>query len=285
MKPFTSPHEATAYVLLGLTLFCPRAKADDHKDIEHQLQAIYENKLMSLRSPHFGRSLLFNSSGSLLNHADAGPWSTCGLLQVKKAKVTADGIQFEAKRVILILRPEGPEYSTTKPTILQAAPATTDDDVRIQIQVAPLDTEHLNDALSHAFDKGSLQERVEAYWKPERLDVDISGPHAPTIVGVLEGSRPVYSGYLGVQAPKVISTQDPSYTEAARRSGLQGVAVLQAIVNENGFPEMLEIVRGLGQGLDLQAILAVSHWKFKPATRDGKPLAVVINVEVTFKLR
>jgi TonB family protein len=48
---------------------------------------------------------------------------------------------------------------------------------------------------------------------------------------------------------------------------------------------MLEIVRGLGEGLDIQALLAVANWRFEPAVRDGKAIAVMVNVEVTFKLR
>lgn len=275
---------SSAAVLLCLTLFCPFAKADEKKDLEHQLRTIYQNKLLSLRSPYFGSLLTFDSSGVLLNRQVAGPWSTCGLIQAKKIRLNSDAIQIDGKRVLLVLRP-GVSDSTTKAPTLEAAPMATDEDVHIRIETSSLNIQSINSALVHAFEGGSLLERVAAYWKPFLPDIKNSASSPPRVVGMLEENRPVYSGSSQIQAPRAIYTPDPEYSDAARRSGLQGVALVQLIVNENGFPEVLEIVRSLGQGLDLEAILAVSHWKFQPALRDGKPLAVVINVEVTFKLR
>jgi periplasmic protein TonB len=105
------------------------------------------------------------------------------------------------------------------------------------------------------------------------------------VVAELEGNRPVYLVNRGVvEPPRAIFMPDPEYPEAARLQRLQGTTVLSVVVNENGFPEMLEIVRGLGEGLDLQALLAVASWRFNPGVRDGKPVAVLINVEVSFKL-
>jgi len=47
----------------------------------------------------------------------------------------------------------------------------------------------------------------------------------------------------------------------------------------------LEITKGLGEGLDLMALTAVAGWTFKPAMKGGEPVAVLINVEVTFRLQ
>jgi TonB family protein len=60
--------------------------------------------------------------------------------------------------------------------------------------------------------------------------------------------------------------------------------VISVVVNEKGFPEMLEIVRGLGEGLDIEALVTVARWRFNPALKDGKAVAVLVNVEVTFRL-
>jgi TonB family protein len=46
----------------------------------------------------------------------------------------------------------------------------------------------------------------------------------------------------------------------------------------------MRVQRGLGMGLDQKAVEAVKQWKFDPATKDGKPVAVQINVEVNFRL-
>jgi len=44
------------------------------------------------------------------------------------------------------------------------------------------------------------------------------------------------------------------------------------------------VARTLGLGLDEKAIEAVKVWRFEPAMKDGKPVAVQVNVEVTFRL-
>jgi TonB family protein len=46
----------------------------------------------------------------------------------------------------------------------------------------------------------------------------------------------------------------------------------------------MKVVRPLGMGLDQKALDAVKQWKFEPAMKDGKPVAVQINVEVNFRL-
>ena len=78
---------------------------------------------------------------------------------------------------------------------------------------------------------------------------------------------------------------DPEYTDGARQQRLEGKAIMMVVVNEKGFPEILQITKGLGEGLDLMALTAVSGWTFKPAMKSGKPVAVVINVEVNFRLQ
>jgi TonB family protein len=88
----------------------------------------------------------------------------------------------------------------------------------------------------------------------------------------------------GVQAPRALQTPDPEYSEEARKAKYQGVVVLWLIVDSNGNPQQIRVQRGLGMGLDQKAIEAVKRWKFEPATKDGKPVAVQINVEVNFRL-
>jgi TonB family protein len=88
----------------------------------------------------------------------------------------------------------------------------------------------------------------------------------------------------GVSAPKAVYSPDPEYSEEARKAKYQGVCVVQLIVGPDGKPRDVKVVRSLGLGLDEKAIEAVNQWKFDPAQKDGKPVAVAINVEVTFRL-
>jgi len=88
----------------------------------------------------------------------------------------------------------------------------------------------------------------------------------------------------GISAPQAISTPDPEYTEEARRAKSQGTCILWLIVDAEGRPRDIRVVRGLGFGLDAKAIEAVRQWRFQPALKDGKPVNVQISVEVGFRL-
>jgi TonB family protein len=88
----------------------------------------------------------------------------------------------------------------------------------------------------------------------------------------------------GVSAPRALDTPDPEYSEEARKAKYQGVCILWLIVGPDGHPRDVKVARSLGMGLDQKAIEAVRKWKFEPAMKDGKPVAVQINVEVNFRL-
>ena len=63
-----------------------------------------------------------------------------------------------------------------------------------------------------------------------------------------------------------------------------GTSLSGNVVGPDGKPREPKVVRSLGLGLDEKAMEAVSQWKFEPALKDGKPVAVAINVEVQFRL-
>jgi protein TonB len=94
----------------------------------------------------------------------------------------------------------------------------------------------------------------------------------------------VYRVGGGVSAPRTIYSPDPEYSEEARKAKYQGTVVLWLVVDSSGRPRDIRVVRTLGLGLDQKAIEAVSTWKFEPARKDGRPVAVQVNVEVDFRL-
>src|SRR6266496_147077 len=88
----------------------------------------------------------------------------------------------------------------------------------------------------------------------------------------------------GIQAPRVINNVDPEYSEAARKAMTEGTELLSVLVDANGKPQNVKVLTPLGYGLDENAVSAVKTWRFDPATKDGKPVAVQLMVEVTFRL-
>jgi periplasmic protein TonB len=107
--------------------------------------------------------------------------------------------------------------------------------------------------------------------------------------GIGPGEGGGYGGGLmhlggGVSAPVLIYDPDPEFSDEARRAKYQGVCVVGLIVDASGNPQNIHIVRPLGMGLDEKAIEAVHQYKFRPAMYKGHPVAVVINIEVNFRI-
>ncbi len=87
-----------------------------------------------------------------------------------------------------------------------------------------------------------------------------------------------------VKAPVLVSKVEPEYTQEARIAKYQGTALLSVEIGVDGIAHNIRMSRALGFGLDKKAIEAISKWRFKPATMDGQPVAVLANVEVNFRL-
>ena len=89
----------------------------------------------------------------------------------------------------------------------------------------------------------------------------------------------------GIQPPRLLREVRADYTDAARRSGLTGDVVLEIVVRHDGSVGDVRVLRRLGAGLDERAVQAVRQWRFAPATRQGAPVDVVVEVAVEFRLR
>ena len=88
----------------------------------------------------------------------------------------------------------------------------------------------------------------------------------------------------GVSAPEVIHSVQPQFTAEARSQNYQGVVAVQLIVDSQGFPQEVRVVRHLGMGLDEEAIAAVKQYRFRPATYEGRSVSVKMVIEVDFRL-
>jgi protein TonB len=88
----------------------------------------------------------------------------------------------------------------------------------------------------------------------------------------------------GVSAPRALFSPEPEYSDEARKVKHQGTVVLFVIVGPDGRPHEMRVSRSLGFGLDEKALEAVKQWRFEPAKKDGRPVAVQINIEVNFRL-
>ena len=69
--------------------------------------------------------------------------------------------------------------------------------------------------------------------------------------------------------------------EAAK---VEGKIVLFVEITSAGTVENVVVLQGMGKGMDESAVRAIKQWKFSPATKDGRPVAVMITVEMNFSL-
>ncbi|ALN65955.1 tonB family C-terminal domain protein [Lysobacter antibioticus] len=86
--------------------------------------------------------------------------------------------------------------------------------------------------------------------------------------------------------PLAADNAAPRYPAGALRRGEGGTVVLRVNVGADGKPEDVEVARHSGsRELDRAALVAVRDWRFRPATRDGREVASVVEQPVEFKPR
>jgi TonB family protein len=95
---------------------------------------------------------------------------------------------------------------------------------------------------------------------------------------------PFTVGMGGVSAPIPIYSPEPAYSEEARKAKFGGIVTLWILVDAQGIVRDIKVAKALGMGLDEEAVKTVNTWKFKPALRQGSPVPVRVQVEVSFRL-
>ena len=146
--------------------------------------------------------------------------------------------------------------------------------------------------------QGNSQEAAEAYSRASALSPDDSGLtsrvqefHKGLAAGTscqeVEKSLdtvPQFRRGANVSPPRAVFQPNPSYSDKARLIKYSGVVVLVIIVDTRGQVAAVQDVRPIGLGLDEKAIETVGRWRFKPALRDGTPVAARVGVEVSFRI-
>src|SRR5262245_20358203 len=124
----------------------------------------------------------------------------------------------------------------------------------------------------------------EAKPMEERAEVIIKALSGRFWVETGQSQPEVYRVGGGVTAPSLVYKTEPQYSEEARFAKYSGKVILSVEVATDEKAHNVQIVKGLGLGLDEQAIEAVSQWRFKPATKDGVAVRVSAHIEINFRL-
>ncbi len=86
-----------------------------------------------------------------------------------------------------------------------------------------------------------------------------------------------------VTKPVPIYKPEVPFTQEALDAKLEGTITLQITIATDGTVSDAEVISPLGKGLDEQAVETLKTWKFKPATKNGKPVEYKLDVEISFR--
>jgi protein TonB len=91
----------------------------------------------------------------------------------------------------------------------------------------------------------------------------------------------------GVSVPTLIKEVKPNYTPEAKAAKIAGTVFMSAVVLQDGTVGDVRVTRSLDAkfGLDTEAVKAAKQWTFKPGMKDGKPVAVLVTIEMAFTLK
>jgi TonB family protein len=97
----------------------------------------------------------------------------------------------------------------------------------------------------------------------------------------------VYEPGNGVTLPAVVKEVRPTYTDEAKAARIQGTVLLSCVVATDGQPARIAVVASLDavHGLDAAAVAALQQWRFTPGLKEGKAVAVRVQIEMTFTLK
>jgi TonB family protein len=93
--------------------------------------------------------------------------------------------------------------------------------------------------------------------------------------------EPIYDIGPGVTAPRVIKQVNPHYS-TNRGVRAVGSVIIALVVSSKGLPKDPRVVKGIEKELDASAVEAVKEWRFAPAEKDGKAIAVRVSVQIEF---
>jgi protein TonB len=108
-----------------------------------------------------------------------------------------------------------------------------------------------------------------------------------TVASAQAQQETIYTPGDGVSMPTVTKQVGPQYTSEAMANRIEGKVGLSAVVLANGKVGDVKVIRSLDSvyGLDESAVKAMKQWEFKPGTKDGKPVAVRVEIDMAFTLK
>lgn len=280
-----------AVVLIPMLLMPLQFAWADSDAIEGQLKSDYIGKVLTLRHFYSGDHLRFHADGTLQGDAPVGPWTVDAQIEIKEIRLRSGQLIIKGRRIYRVfdsqLKPQAELRAVDNNHIepgkeVGKALRGVRIEVEIELPSEKLDQKDISSAIHNVFltDSESMLDAVPSYWRAYFARQEGKSQSVPS------SKEPAYrvSPVSGVSAPHPTSQPGPNYSPEAQELKYQGTVVLSLVVDATGNATDVQIQKPLGLGLDEEAVAAVNTWKFKPAQKDGKPVAVTISVEIEFHL-
>ena len=137
----------------------------------------------------------------------------------------------------------------------------------------------LKDALDHIFAPTldtSMMNAMPGFWKLYYQAAAAKTDYQPA-PGVLRQSQVD-------RKARLLTAVDPQSNQYAQDNGVAGMALYHAVIGPDGKPGEIAVARPIGFGLDENAVDAIRKARFEPALKDGKPVPVLLDLVVEFRI-
>ena len=253
--------------LLPLLIFLQAAGASSDRALQETLNSKYSRQVLTTRQFLIGPRILFDADGKLVSGGTPGIFTLDGSLRVEGVRVTADRVEIRGQQVFLSYNPKAQK--------LEEYP--TNDSMRLEFaRKSGVSVEPGIDSVLLPLDKVAMF--VPPYWVRFLEGKVELQPVKDATTGVLV---PRASESLGL-VPRAKRPITPKYPPILKLYGIVREVLLHVIVDENGKPEVADIIEPAGFGLDQMAIVAVEEGDYEPARQDGKGVKVYFRVRVRF---
>jgi TonB family protein len=286
---------------------------------EDELKQMLVGKALYLRGGYLGDTLNFDEHGHIDGHSPQGSY-TLSAIQIDRVHLTKKKVELEGARYGLRflgqLANEDPSRALERVRITpkkkmvkisiereqivipkkmkehkpikekemrakQAATATPEADSKSEISITPSHTARvLKDALDQIFAQG-LDERMMAdmpdFWKLYYQAVAEKADYRPKDPSILRQNTVD-------RKARLLASFEPDSNEFAQAAGVAGMSQYHAVIGPDGTVGEVAVSRPIGFGLDESAVAAIRKAKFEPAIKDGKPVAVLLDLDVPFRI-
>jgi TonB family protein len=269
--------------ILAFFCACSFAIPAHAQSTEAELKLRLMDKPLYLRGFWGDDTLHFDPTGHLLGTSDPISFTLSGF--------DLKNIQFQQNRLILEGQRVGLELADNKqkrvPLQIGKPRHLKDEAMNIEVDASP--SGDYGPALDAIFVEGlaDLVPSLPLYWKTyaQKNFLPATTASAPPVVTETSSQepKPRHIGG-GVTPPKVLRSAVPEFNSAARALKYSGRSLIFLYIEPDGTVSHLSVARPLGLGLDERALAAVQQYNFSPATMNGTPVMVELNIEMNFQI-